>query len=140
MLHDLKSILWSTTKTLLWISDKDLLQEILALWSDVLWQFDVTFPDVIKELFLVVIVQAERRLTCQHLKDNTANGPPIDSSSMSLSVHDLWSEVLWCTAKCCRILVRLDVFLREAEICKLRVSISVNQYILWLKTKIKFNN
>ena len=102
--------------------------------SDVLRQFDVAFSDVIKELFLVVIVQVERRLTCQHLIDNAAYGPPIDSSSMSLSVHDLWSEVLWCTAKCRRILVRLDVFLREAEICKLRVSISVNQYILWLKT------
>ncbi len=45
---------------------------------------------------------------------------------MTFPLYNLWCQVLWCTTKCLRILIGLDVFLGKTEICQFCIAILIN--------------
>lgn len=74
--------------------DDDVLQ-IVGHWDAVslrVREYDVALPDQVTQLMMVLV--HERRSTGDHLVDQDAQRPPINSEVVALHVQDLRSEVL----------------------------------------------
>jgi hypothetical protein len=85
-------------------------EHILTLRGDMRRYFNVTLPDVIKQFFLITVSKHEWRLTSEHFIYNASYTPPVDSETVSLSIDNLWSEVLRCATQRHCIVISLDVF------------------------------
>jgi hypothetical protein len=136
MFHDLQAVLSAAAQTFIGVGNKYLLQEVPALGSDVVRQFDLALSDALKELILVPAGQHEWRLPGQHLEDDAPHAPPVDRQPMALSVHDLWSQVLRRPAEGLSVSVGFNVLLRETEIRELSIPVLIYQYVLRLQTTL----
>jgi len=87
------------------------MKKVFALRTDVLRNRDVTGFDILKKLISVTVLQGERRLPGQHLIHDAAHTPPINSSSVALSLANFWSQVFRSSTQGLSILVRLDILL-----------------------------
>jgi hypothetical protein len=126
MTHDFEAVVGPTPEALIRISHEDFLhayltqqnaycKEIFALRCDervnILWESYPASSDLFEQGFFVPIEKHEGGLTRQHLVNDAADAPPIDSLTMADSVYNLGCQVFWGTAKGARICIRLYVFL-----------------------------
>ena len=90
----------------------------------VLWDFDVSIPDILEKL--VTVLRFKRRMASDHFHDETTKAPPINGHPMPLLLNDLRGKVLWSAAHRHRRLIVLGEDLAEAKVRQFDVAFFVD--------------
>ena len=107
------------------------LDEVEAVGREVLWVLRLSVLDRLEQL--LAVLRVEGRQAGEHFVNDRSQAPPVDRFSMSLAREDFWGQVLRRAAEGVRVVIVLDVLLREAEVGEFRVAVLVDEHVFRLE-------
>lgn len=132
---DLSSIRQAASKAFGRIFCEQSFEQRLGACLNTLWVLQFRFANLLKQ-FLAVL-RVKRRKTREHFKQHCSETPPIDSTTMSLTVENLWSEIFRRSAKAIRsATAATDAFLGQAKIGQADVALGIQQHVFWLEVSV----